>query len=178
MARIASELRNRLARTEPGLGDPVQKSSALARLGPACIRPGLVDTSTVYVYMYIVYVYVVLTLVMRGKKTRNEVLNTAVTKLFLLHTCMYYYSTFIVAIMLDMTSQMLYCTLAIVRSMYTTMHAFHCFSMKNTTLTVYITEFSQKMGGGANALLPPPNPFLEGGPWPPWPPRGGPHGSA
>ena len=75
--------------------------------------------------MYIVYVYVVLTLVMSylllSWKPRNEELNTTVTKLFLLH--MYYYCTFIVAILLDMTSQMLYCTLA----MYTTMHEFHCF---------------------------------------------------
>ena len=52
---------------------------------------------------------------MRGKPG-NEVLNTTVTNtqtlhLFLLH--MYsYYSTFIVAILLDMTSQMLYCTFA------------------------------------------------------------------
>ena len=56
---------------------------------------------------------------MRGKP-ENEVLNTTVTNrqtlhLFLLH--MYsYYSTFIVAytyVLLDMTSQMLFCTLLI-----------------------------------------------------------------
>ena len=53
---------------------------------------------------------------MRGKQG-NEVLNTTVTNtqtlhLFLLH--MYsYYSTFIVAILLDITLQMLYCTLPI-----------------------------------------------------------------
>ena len=53
---------------------------------------------------------------MRGKPG-NEVLNTTVTNtqtlhLFLLH--MYsYYSSFIVIILLDMTSQMLYCTLPI-----------------------------------------------------------------
>ena len=53
---------------------------------------------------------------MRGKPG-NEELNTTVTNtqtlhLFLLH--MYsYYSSFIVSILLDMTSQMLYCTLPI-----------------------------------------------------------------
>ena len=119
--------------------------------------------------MYIIYVYAVLTLVMPWKP-RNVVINTTVAKLFLFH--MYYYSIFIVVILLDMTSQMLHCTLA----MYTTKHAFRCFfSMKNTTLIVYITEFSQKnWGGGPNALLAPPIRSL-GGAMPPWPPCGGPH---
>ena len=41
--------------------------------------------------------------------------------------------------------------------MYTTMHAFHWFfKEKHCTLIVYITEFSLKIGGGANTLLPPP----------------------
>ena len=52
--------------------------------------------------------------------------------------------------------------------MYTIMYAFHCFSKKNTTLIVYITEFFLK-SGGPNALLPPPR-VKSGGPWPPDPP--------
>ena len=143
---------------------------------------------------------------MRGKPG-NEV-NTTVTNkqtlhLFLLH--MYsYYSAFIVAILLDMTSQMLYYTLPIASiviseqlvrqvslwvyeyvytgvfctkehcTMYTTMHAFHCFYFKkNTTLIVYITEFSLKSGGQMH-YCPPPY-FLGGGGMAPWPPCGGPH---
>ena len=101
-------------------------------------------------------------------KPRNEVLNTTstVTKLFLRHTRMHHYSTFIVAILLDMTSQMLYCTLA----MNTTKHAFHCFffNEKYCTLIVYITEFSQKRGGGQ--CITAPQSILGGGHGPPTPP--------
>ena len=167
-----------MARTEPGRGDPVNKSSARARLGPTSIRPGLVDTSTVYVYMYIVYVlvYVVLTLVMRGKP-RNKVLNTTVTKLFLLHMyCTVCTTT--AHLLLPYCSIWLrkcytdYCTLA----MYTTMHEFHCLFLneKHCILIVYITEFSQKIGGQMHYW--PPIRSGGGGAWPPGPPpRGGPH---
>ena len=114
--------------------------------------------------MYIIYVYAVLTLVMPWKP-RNVVINTTVAKLFLFH--MYYYSIFIVVILLDMTSQMLHCTLA----MYTTKHAFRCFfSMKNTTLIVYITEFSQKNWGGGQMHYWPPQSVHWEGPCPPGPP--------
>ena len=49
-AQIASELRNRSARLEPGRAGPVKTN--LTRARPARIRPGPVDTSTVNVYMY------------------------------------------------------------------------------------------------------------------------------
>ena len=74
-----------------------------------------------------------------------------------------YYSTFIVAILLDMTSQMLYCTLP----MYTTMHAFQFFQRKTLYINCVHNRIFPKIGGG-NALLAP-NTFF-GGPWPPWPP--------
>ena len=126
---------------------------------------------------------------MRGNPG-NEVLDTTVTTrytqtlhLFLLH--MYsYYSTFIVAILLDFANAILYFAYcqyseqlasyasefvsirvlypvlkSIVQcTVYTIMHAFHCFCQRKTlycTLIVYITEFSLKLGGGPNALLAP-----------------------
>ena len=93
----------------PNRAGPVKKIRP--EPGPARIRPGPVDTFTVYVYVYIVYVYVVLTRVygimhrdvlIYAREPGNEVNTTATLA---------YYRTFIVAILLDMTSQMLYRTL-------------------------------------------------------------------
>ena len=50
------------------------------------------------------------------------------------------------------------------------------FLKKNTTLIVYITEFSLKIGGGGKYITAPPQFEIGGGAWPPpGPPYSGPY---
>ena len=116
----------------PGSGrvSPVKQSSTRARPGPHSARSSWQPycLRIQYVYEYIVYVDVILTrvyalwrknLCVGNRKTKYFVLNTTVIhrhSIYVIHRLLHmysYYSIFIVAILLDMTSQMLYCTLPI-----------------------------------------------------------------